>query len=301
LKVTIDNNMTETPIQKLHNPLLEKHKVTLWVKRDDLCHPLISGNKWRKLKYNFIYAKEKNISELISFSGPFSNHLYALAGASRLLGFNTKVLVRGPELDPNNPCLKFANACGIDLIPVPRLEYRQRNDSSYLKKLSFDNPSALIIPEGGSNKLAMRGVIELGNSLPSVDQVWCATGSGGTLAGLVEGLPKKRLIKGVAVLKQADYLNTIIKQLSPKASHQNNWQLITDYHGGGYGKFSQELWQFCRDFRPQLPLEPIYTGKLLYAIFDQIAQGKIKPGTTLMMIHSGGLQGLIGLRYRGLI
>lgn len=293
--------MIETPVQEIVKPLLINHKIKLLVKRDDLCHPLISGNKWRKLKYNLGYAKEKNISELVSFSGPFSNHLYALSGASRLQGFNTKVLVRGPKLDPNNPCLKFALACGVNLIPVTRSEYRQRNETHYLEELKAANPNALIIPEGGSNSLAMKGLIELGESLPKVDQVWCATGSGGTLAGLIEALPEQTLIKGVAVLKQADYLTEIIKQLSSKANSQSNWELMTNYHGGGYGKFNQELWQFCQDFRHQLPLEPIYTGKLLFAIFDQIAQGKIKPGSTIMMIHSGGLQGLTGLRYRGLI
>ena len=301
MSLDLNIDIPEPPVQQLYHPLLKKHNVKLFVKRDDLTHPLISGNKWRKLKYNLAYAKEQNISNLISFSGAFSNHLYALAGASRLFGFSTNVIVRGPNLDANNPCLKFAKACGVKLIPVTRIEYRKRNDAGYLDNLANSNPNSLIIPEGGSNHFAIKGICELAQTLPQTDHVFCATGSGGTLAGLIEGLPKNTSITGIAVLKQAEYLNDVIKKLSAKADTQNNWQLITDKHYGGYGKFDSELWQFCLSLKAQLPLEPIYTGKLLHSIFNYIEIGYFNPGSTILAIHTGGLQGLTGLKYRGLI
>ncbi|WP_100912505.1 1-aminocyclopropane-1-carboxylate deaminase/D-cysteine desulfhydrase [Pseudoalteromonas spongiae] len=301
MSIDFQLNVDQTPVQKIAHPMLAENNITLFVKRDDLTHPLISGNKWRKLKYNLHYAHKNKIHNLLSFSGAFSNHLYALAGASRLFGFNTEVIVRGPELDANNPCLKFASACGVKLTPVNRITYRKRYEQDYLSELQTQRPHSLIIPEGGSNQLAMKGVIELAQSLPPTDQVWCAVGSGGTLAGLIEGLPNSTQIYGVAVLKQANYLNDEIQKLSLKAKQQDNWHLFTEYHYGGYGKFTDELWQFCQSMRAQLPLEPIYTGKLLFTIFSQIKQGIIKPNTRIMAIHTGGLQGLTGLKYRKLI
>lgn len=301
MSIDLKLNIDETPVQKIIHPVLVEKNISLFVKRDDLTHPLISGNKWRKLKHNLIYAKQNNINQLISFSGAFSNHLYALAGASRLFNFDTEVIVRGPELDANNPCLKFAAACGVKLTVVNRLTYKRRYDPDYLAELQQSKPKCLIIPEGGSNQLALKGIIELAQSLPKVDQVWCATGSGGTLAGLIEGLPEKTQIRGVAVLKQADYLNETIKDLSPKAQHQTNWQLLTNFHHGGYGKFSEELWHFCQSLHDQLPLEPIYTGKLFFTLFKLIEQGHFSAGSKIMAIHTGGLQGLSGLKYRKLI
>lgn len=301
MSIDLKLNIDETPIQKINHSILVENKVSLFVKRDDLTHPLINGNKWRKLKYNLAHAKENNINQLISFSGPFSNHLFALASASRLFNFDTEVIVRGPELDADNPCLKFAAACGVKLTPVNRLTYKRRYDLNYLAELQQSKPKSLIIPEGGSNQLALKGMIELAQSLPEIDEVWCATGSGGTLAGLIEGLPETTKIRGVAVLKQADYLNETIKQLSPKAQQQNNWRLLTDFHYGGYGKFSEELWHFCQNLRDQLPLEPIYTGKLFFTLFKLIEQGHFAAGSKIMAIHTGGLQGLSGLKYRKLI
>ncbi|WP_372767755.1 1-aminocyclopropane-1-carboxylate deaminase/D-cysteine desulfhydrase [Pseudoalteromonas sp.] len=301
MSIDLKLNIDETPVQKIIHPVLVENNISLFVKRDDLTHPLISGNKWRKLKHNLIYAKQNNINQLISFSGAFSNHLYALAGASRLFNFDTKVIVRGPELDTNNPCLKFAAACGVKLTPINRLTYKKRYDPDYLAELQQSKPKCLIIPEGGSNRLALKGMIELAQSLPEVDEVWCATGSGGTLAGLIEGLPENTKIRGVAVLKQADYLNESIMQLSPKAQRQKNWQLLTNFHHGGYGKFNEEIWLFCQSLRHQLPLEPIYTGKLFFTLFDLIQQGHFAAGSKIMAIHTGGLQGLIGLKYRKLI
>ena len=294
-------NMGETPVQTIKHPLLKAHQVNLLVKRDDLTHPLISGNKWRKLKYNLTYAKDNDINQLISFSGAFSNHLYALAGASRLFDFKSRVIVRGPTLDEYNPCLRFAKACGVELTPVTRKEYRLRNESDFLKSLAEHYPNALIIPEGGTNERALLGVIELANSLPAADQVWCAVGSAGTFSGLIEGLPHTTQIKGVAVLKQADYLIETIKKLSIRSQKQQNWQLITNQHFGGYGKFTHSLWDFCLSLKSQIPLEPIYSGKMFYALFKAVESGEISPGSTVVAIHTGGLQGLTGLKYRGLI
>lgn len=294
-------NLPESPIQTITHPILLTHQVSLQIKRDDLLHPIIAGNKWRKLKYNLIAANSNKIEHLITFGGAFSNHLHAFSCAARIFGFKGTAIVRGPELDLANPTLRFAAACGVNLIPVSRLEYRERNNAAYLAELQSKHPNAYIIPEGGTNELALKGVHELAASLPSVDHVITATGSAGTLTGLIEGVDNNTQVHGIAVLKQAGYLHDVVKALSAQASRQNNWHLHCDYHFSGYGKFTPEVWQFCQQMKPQLPLEPIYTGKMLLATLKLVELGYFAAGSKIMAIHTGGLQGLDGLKYRGLI
>ncbi len=191
----------------------------------------------------------------------------------------------------------------MSLHPVNRITYRLRHEQAYLAQLQAQFPNAYILPEGGTNAAALLGCKELAQSLPSCDVIACPTGSGGTLAGLIEGAPQHTKLLGVAVLKQADYLIEEIKLLSNKAKQQQNWQLLCDFHDGGYGKFSDDLWQFCQTFSKQhaIPLEPIYSGKMLYAVWQLIEQGYFAEGTHIIAVHTGGLQGLDGLKYRGLI
>jgi 1-aminocyclopropane-1-carboxylate deaminase len=290
-------------IQQIDAPLLKKRNIYLGIKRDDLLHPLISGNKWRKLKYNLLRMQALKKTELLTFGGAFSNHIHACAAAGKQFNIKTRAIVRGPELDNTNPTIKFAQQCGMQLHVVNRLEYRQRNDESYLNALHVRFPNAYIIPEGGTNSLALLGCEELVKSLPEHDYLLCPTGSGGTLAGLIEGSDSTTHIIGVAVLKQADYLKDEIRKLSSKANSQNNWQLLTDFHGGGYSKFTPELWQFCQNMshHHQLPLEPIYSGKMMYALWQLIEQDYFPAGSKIIALHTGGLQGLKGLKYRGLI
>ena len=299
-KLKINEN---NQIQQIDSDLLKRKNIFLGVKRDDLLHPLISGNKWRKLKYNLAQMQALKKTELLTFGGAFSNHIHACAAAGKFFNIKTHGIIRGPELDPNNPTLLFAQQCGMQLHPITRIEYKQRSQSDYLTQLQSRFPNAYILPEGGTNKLALEGCKELALSLPKHDYLVCPAGSGGTLAGLIEGSSVNTTVLGIAVLKQADYLRDEIKALSPKAASQTNWQLLCDFHGGGYGKFSAELWQFCQYMKTehQLPLEPIYTGKMMHALWQLIAQDYFAPGSKIIAVHTGGLQGLDGLKYRGLI
>lgn len=290
-------------IQKIDSQLLKNKNISVSIQRDDLIHPLISGNKWRKLKYNLANMQKLGKTELLTFGGAFSNHIHACAAAGKEFGLTTHAIIRGPELDSNNPTLEFAKQCGMKLHVVNRIEYRRRNDDDYLKSLQARFPSAYILPEGGTNSFALLGCAELAKSLPKHDYLICPTGSGGTLAGLIEGSEETTQIIGVAVLKQADYLKKEVGKLSNKADKQNNWQLLTDFHDGGYGKFTPELWQFCQKMSDehQLPLEPIYSGKMMYALWQLIEKDFFPTGSKIMAIHTGGMQGLNGLRYRDLI
>lgn len=293
----------ESPIQQIRAPELDAAGVSLHIKRDDLLHPTIQGNKWRKLKYNLKAMKQAQKSALLTFAGPFSNHLYATAMACKQFGIQGSAIIRGPQLDQNNPTIRFANACDITLHAVSRQEYRLRNDPDYLAQLQHRFPDTFIVPEGGSNQYALQGCQELAQSLPESNFVCCAVGSGGTLAGMLDGLSSDCQLLGISVLKGAQYLNNEVQRLNPHAAQHTNWQILHDYHDGGYGKFSASLWQFCLRMRKQhaLPLEPIYTGKLMYALWQLIAHGYFPRGSHVIAIHSGGLQGLDGLRYRKLI
>ncbi|CCQ10404.1 1-aminocyclopropane-1-carboxylate deaminase [Pseudoalteromonas luteoviolacea B = ATCC 29581] len=292
-----------SPLQSIDSPLLTRHGIRLTIKRDDLNHPLVSGNKWRKLKFNLEYASKHNFQGVLTFGGAFSNHIYATAMACKLANLKCKLIIRGLPLDPNNPTLKLAKASGAELFPVDRKTYRLRHDSGYLEFLHKEHPEYWIVPEGGSNDLALLGLKELTMSLPHSDVIACAVGSGGTLAGITLAAPKTTQIFGVAVLKGASTLKHDVLANYPSLSAYDNWLINDEYHDGGYGRFSDKLWQFCQQFQHHynVPLEPIYTGKLLYGLWDKISQGYFPSGSHIIAIHTGGLQGLMGLKYRGLI
>ncbi|MBQ4812142.1 1-aminocyclopropane-1-carboxylate deaminase [Pseudoalteromonas luteoviolacea] len=298
-----NSNHLESPIQRICHPLLSAKKVELLVKRDDLLHPTIQGNKWRKLKHNLLELKRRKNDALLTFGGPFSNHVYATAMASKLFNIPAHIIVRGPQLDLQNPTLRLAKACGVHLHAVTRLEYRQRYDNKYLEDLANQYPNTYIVPEGGSNQFALQGCQELAQSLPESDYVCCAVGSGGTLAGLLNGIPKSTQLLGFCVLKGAEYLQAEVLKLNPTAATCNNWQLLHDFHDGGYGKFGAPLWDFCQMMKRthNLPLEPIYTGKMMFGLWQLIEKGYFPANSKIVAIHTGGLQGLDGLRYRKLI
>tara|TARA_R110001583_G_scaffold26571_1_gene95693 strand:- start:7974 stop:8930 length:957 start_codon:yes stop_codon:yes gene_type:complete len=308
----LDSLISDSPLQAIRLPLLQEKKITMSVKRDDLLHPYISGNKWRKLKFNLIEARKQGINHLLSFGGAYSNHIHALAAAGHYLGFKTSAIIRGEPHYANNPTLKQAQQWGMQLHFVSRQEYKQREDLHYLQSLQTRFPDALIVPEGGSNGFALPGVIELCHELKQqcpkrINHIFTATGSGGTLAGLIAGFsthPGKDSTKvtGIAVLKQADYLTTNINNLlqSQKSmqADAHHWQLLTQFHGGGYAKISPVLRDFCQQFQQDtdIPIEPIYTGKMFYALFELIKQDYFKAGDNIIALHTGGLQGLNGLK-----
>ncbi len=290
-----------SPLQRLKHPLFEQHQLNVKIKRDDLLHPIISGNKWRKLKYNIEQLKQENYRGILSFGGGYSNHIHALAYAGHYYGFKTLGIIRGEPHYANNATLSAAQKWGMQLIFVDRNSYRQRYDRNYLTELQQIYPEYFIVPEGGSNQLALPGVAEVCqelNSQTQYDTLLTPVGSAGTLSGLIIGDSNQHQILGIAVLKQAEHLIEQVKQLTCAANSHDNWQLLTQYHYGGYAKFSPQNLTDLKAFSELtgVPFEPIYSGKMILALLDLINKNAFEPGHRIVLLHTGGLQGLAGLR-----
>lgn len=299
-------------LQPLHHPLFTQHNVVVQVKRDDLIHPIISGNKWRKLKYNLAHVKQHNsILGVLSFGGSYSNHIHALAYACYQQNLPCIGVIRGEKSHINNFTLTWAQHWGMKLYFVDRKTYRRRHDLDYLTQLQQEFPDYFIIPEGGSNKLAIPGVAEVIaelNQQTGFDTLITPVGSGGTLAGLISGDVSSEVndhkILGVAVLKGAEYLVDEVKQLmSEQAKYHNNWQLLFEFHRGGYAKFSPEDAMRILEFNQvtHVNFEPVYSGKMILAFLDLLKQGYFAEGERIILLHTGGMQGLGGMIERGLL
>jgi 1-aminocyclopropane-1-carboxylate deaminase len=298
-------------LQPLHHPLFNKHNVQVNIKRDDIIHPIISGNKWRKLKYNLQHVKQtQQLNGVLSFGGCYSNHIHALAFAC----FEQKIpcigIIRGEAEYADNFTLSWAQYWGMTLYFVDRKTYRRRHDSDYLAGLQQQFPQYFIVPEGGSNKLAIAGVSEIITELiqqTEFDTLIAPVGSGGTLAGLIAGDElnnSEHTILGIAVLKNAEYLKDEIKCLLPTPTKaHNNWQLLTTFHRGGYAKFSQNDVTRILEFNQTtgVDFEPVYSGKMILAFLDLLAEGYFIDGERIVLLHTGGMQGLGGMIERGLL
>lgn len=292
--------VTPTPLQELHDPIFARHGVRLLVKRDDLIHPLISGNKWRKLKYNLAAARRLGHDTLLSFGGAYSNHIHALAAAAHTEGYKSIGVIRGEA--QANPTLDDARAWGMQLHFVSRACYRDRNSGAFLDALRRRCGDFYLLPEGGSNALAVRGCAEIGAELdaqcPAYDCVCCACGSAGTLAGIAAGLRRGARALGFAALRAGAALEAEVARLHAAASVTASapWRIEHGYHGGGYARFDAALVRFMDEFsaRHGIPLEPIYTAKLFYGLYAVIQRGDFGRGETVVALHSGGLQGLRG-------
>ncbi|WP_206485154.1 pyridoxal-phosphate dependent enzyme [Thalassotalea sp. G2M2-11] len=287
-------------LQSLSHPLFDQYQIQVQIKRDDLIHPIISGNKWRKLKYNIEHIKQQHHQGIVSFGGSYSNHIHALAYAGHYKQFNTIGIIRGEPHYANNYTLQCAQKWGMKLIFVDRKTYRKRHETSYLAQLQQQFPNYFIVPEGGSNHLALPGVSEVCQELEAqteFDTLITPVGSAGTLSGLILGDQGKHQLLGVAVLKQAQYLVNEINQFIGHHAQLTNWQLLTDYHGGGYGKFSSGDLSALKAFSEQtaIPFEPIYSGKMIVALLDLIKKNTFPAGHRIVLLHTGGLQGLHGL------
>ena len=291
-------------LQPIPEPAAERAGVRLLLLRDDLTHPELPGNKWRKLKYNLQEARRLGHDALLTFGGAYSNHLAAVAAAGRLLGLRTVGMVRGEELaaQPLNPTLTQARADGMELHFLDRATYRRKHEPEVMAQLLQATGPAYVLPEGGSNALALPGCAELVTKLraeTSFDYLCVACGTGGTLAGLATGLQGPELALGFAALKKADFLRQDIDHLTQAATghHYTNWQLHTAYHGGGYARLSPELRQFIQDFRQHhgVFLDPVYTSKMLVGVLDLLAQGHFRRGSTVVAVHTGGLQAWAGV------
>ncbi|RAV30488.1 1-aminocyclopropane-1-carboxylate deaminase/D-cysteine desulfhydrase [Sinomicrobium soli] len=282
--------------QDIHTALLQQKGIRLAVKREDLIHPLIPGNKYRKLKYNLIKARDEGSDTLLTFGGAYSNHIAATAAAGREYGFKTIGIIRGEELQDRtdrNPTLRFAQEQGMDFRFVSREDFRKKQDESFIAGLRREFGRFYLIPEGGTNELAVKGCEEIlapGDS--TYDYVCCAVGTGGTLSGLINSAGDQQKVLGFPALK-GSFLNEDIC----KFARSGNWQLMEGFHFGGYARVDETLVRFINDFRKQtgIPLDPVYTGKMMYGILALVRQGYFENGASILAIHTGGLQGIAGM------
>jgi len=280
-----------TPVIEIQDPAFTEAGIRVMLKREDLNHPFISGNKWWKLKYNLEKVLQHPSKTLLTFGGAYSNHLYAAAAACYELGLRSIGIVRGEEHPLLNDTLQFVKDRGMHLHYISRESYRLKTEADFIAALEKEFGSFVLVPEGGSNEEAVKGVAEFAATLDqSFDYLCCPVGTGGTLAGLIRGFSPSKTILGFSVLKGAYGMAEEIQRWCPG---KTNWQLVTDYHFGGYAKSTPDLLQFMAQFKAHhgVPLEHIYTGKMMSGLFDLITRGFFKRGSTLLTIHTGGLQG----------
>lgn len=269
------------------------------IKREDLIHPFVSGNKFRKLKYNLRQAKEDNQETLLTFGGAFSNHIAAVAFAGKEKGFKTIGIIRGDELRSKiseNPTLLFAQNCEMQLEFISREEYRLKSEISFLENLKTKFGNFYLIPEGGTNDLAIKGCQEiLTQQDADFDYVCCSIGTGGTISGIINSILPHQKVLGFPALK-GDFLKDEIRNFVKN----ENWELITDYHFGGYGKVNEELIGFINQFykENQIPLDPIYTGKMVFGVMNLIQKNYFPAQSKILLIHTGGIQGIQGMNMK---
>ena len=268
----------------------------LVIKREDQLHPDISGNKLRKLKYNILEAKRLNKTTLLTFGGAYSNHIAAVAALGKEYGFKTIGIIRGEELVNKvsiNATLSFAKSCGMFFYFISRAEYRKKDELFFLENLKSIYGDFYLLPEGGTNDFAVKGCAEiLTNKDTSFDYVCSSVGTGGTLAGLIKSSNSLQTVIGFSALKgtfQTSYIN--------KFTRKKNYRILDDYCFGGYAKINIELIEFINDFKNKttVSLDPIYTGKMIFGIFDLINKGYFKENSTILAVHTGGLQGINGM------
>lgn len=282
--------------QQVQLPILTEKNISLYIKREDMLHPFISGNKFRKLKYNLLQAQQLNAKSILTFGGAFSNHIAATAYAGKENGIKTIGVIRGEELAgkwQQNPTLSFAKENGMEFKFVSRETYRKKNNPDFLTELKHQYKDSFILPEGGANDLAVKGCEEILTAEDSMFNIVCsAVGTGGTIAGIINSTNKNQRVLGFPALK-GDFL----KEDICKFAHNTNWELLKDYHFEGYAKVTQELIEFINYFRTEtdILLDPIYTGKMLFGILDLVHKDYFAPGTKIVAIHTGGLQGIEGM------
>lgn len=297
------------PIQQINSKIARHAGVDLYVLRLDLMHPWVNGNKWFKLKYNLLEAKEKNFTTLLTFGGAYSNHIYATAAAGNLFGFRTIGVIRGEERLPLNPTLSFAVQQGMQLVYLNREMYRQRNTPALQEYLRQRFGEVFIIPEGGSNLNGVRGCIEIVGSAIAFDRICVACGTATTLAGIALSLHEGQRAIAFPVLKNGAFLaqeieslltNYLASDLPAPYSSPASWELVCDYHFGGYAKVNDELLLFSQQFTQEhgVPLDYVYTAKMFYGVMDLLQQGFFCKGDRLLLVHTGGLQGNAGIEER---
>ncbi|WP_411032386.1 1-aminocyclopropane-1-carboxylate deaminase/D-cysteine desulfhydrase [Spongiimicrobium sp. 3-5] len=282
--------------QQIQLPLLSDKQLSLHIKREDLLHPHISGNKYRKLKYNIIAAQKSGFDSLLTFGGAYSNHLAATAYTGKEYGFKTIGVIRGEEIKSKwrkNPTLSQAYDFGMRFHFVSREVYRQKENVNFLNDLEQRFGKNYVLPEGGTNSLAVKGCEEiLTKEDKEFDVICCSVGTGGTVAGIVNASCPEQRVLGFSALA-----GNFLKEDIRRFARNNNWELANEYNFGGYAKVNEELIGFINNFKSntQVPLDPIYTGKMIYGILDLAKKGYFRPGTKILAVHTGGLQGITGM------
>lgn len=276
------------------------NEVELHILREDEIHPTISGNKFRKLKYNLIEFQKGNFDSILTFGGAYSNHISAVAAAGKEFGIKTFGIIRGEEIVDRiqeNPTLTFAQNCGMNLHFVSRENYRNKNEDNFIQNLKTQFGNIYILPEGGTNEFAVKGCEEiLGNHTENFDFICCAIGTGGTISGIINSSENHQETLGFPALKSADFLIDEIKNYTSRS----NWRLIQEFHFNGYGKVNNELLDFINDFKSRfdVTLDPIYTGKMMYGIMKLIKENHFPKNTKVLAVHTGGLQGIEGMNQK---
>jgi len=292
---------TNSRILQIHFSEISDKDISLFMKREDELHPFISGNKYRKLKYNLEEASRLKHNTLLTFGGAYSNHIAATAAAGFECNFKTIGVIRGDEFADNleevlrqNPTLKFASEHNMEFEFVSRNDYRNKTSIEFVENLKQKFGDFYLVPEGGTNNFAVKGCEEILTEQDEQYDVICvAIGTGGTISGIINSVKKHQKVLGFPALK-GDFLKNEINKYVLK---MDNWSLNTNYHFGGYAKISKELITFINNFKNEtkIPLDPVYTGKMMFGIVDLIKNNFFKKGTKILAIHTGGLQGIDGM------
>lgn len=292
-------------LEKLSFPILEEKNIELFVKRDDLIDTEVSGNKWRKLKYNIEQALANKNNSIVTFGGAFSNHLVATAAACKLIGIRCVGIVRGEELNSNsNETLKRCTQYGMELKFVSRSEYALRNDSLYLKDIHLEFENSFVVPEGGANFYGMIGCQDIIKEIEQdFDHVFIAQGTTTTSCGVLMALSEKTKLHVVPVLKGFDSLSEMKNLLNYSLFDDEltddllqKVEVHEEAHFGGYGKYNTELLDFIKEFYKQhgVPLDPIYTGKVMFELMRKVKLNELN-NSKILFIHTGGIQGAKGI------
>ena len=291
----LENQFQTSILTKINESWLDHYAIELWMKRDDFLHPVISGNKWRKLKYIFDHALSLQKNTLISMGGAWSNHLHALAFAGKMLDLKTIGIIRGEKPAHFSPTLADLEAWGMKLEFTSRHDYRQLRQYKNCSDLPGLQKQEYWLPEGGALELALAGLREMVTEIDlGYDFICVPCGTGTTLAGIISTVSSKVSVIGFSALKNADFLYADVAQLllqqPPVRCH---WSISLDYHFGGFAKTSAELQAFIEDFEHNngITLDHVYTGKMMFGIYDLIRKNRFKPGQRIIAVHTGGLQG----------
>jgi 1-aminocyclopropane-1-carboxylate deaminase/D-cysteine desulfhydrase-like pyridoxal-dependent ACC family enzyme len=297
------NEPSSKPIlQRIRDEVFDESELRVYVLRLDIIHPGISGNKWYKLKYNLKQASAKGFDTILTFGGAFSNHIHAASIAAFENEIRSIGIIRGERIEPLNPTLQDAQDFGMELHFISRTEYRQKNDEQFLNGLKEKFGSFYLVPEGGTNSNAIKGASKILDEIDiEFDHIITAVGTGGTVSGIICGLDGESNVLGIPVLK-GGFLKNVVEPLVSNYSGKSysNWEMDDSYHFGGYAKYNSELVDFINDVKNMhdIPLDPVYTGKMFYALYDLSRNGYFQKGSNIVAVHTGGLQGIRGFNNR---